>query len=412
VRLNGWVFQQIIGHDELNWLQNLWGKMYDWLKLSRTRQWSDVYEGLQNTDKIGDTFQISDETGPFVRGTSVFAVPGTAATGGFCFDICTDGEFFFYRSGSPNPVSLVAANPRDGSEQWEFVIGTGAASALDADGRFVYYVNNNVAVQGLQVHDRTTGAFVRAGGVEYAMTQVRANGVAAAAINPASAANKVIRYTNLGAAVTEASTTTGNTSNAAVALDADQIYVGGVRGAGSDVYALGTGTLLVAWNINLPTVAPPTINAIVTDGNVVYVATDAAAHTGYGTTNLWALDRITGGLLWFADVGSGANVSHLAIDHRYLYCVTSANDLYIYWLRGQNPFTANLGIPIYAVTTGGWGSCAADGVSLVASDAASGGLNVRRAWFRTDDQLFRRANPASSARFPFFTLALPVGEGF
>lgn len=410
VRLNGWAFEQIPGHDEFNWLQHLWGEMFDWLKVSRVRQWADVFEGLQNTTEIGDLFQVSDKTGPLARGTSIFTAPGTAATGGPCLDLCTDGEQFYYRSGSPNPVSLIAAKPSNGTELWEYVIGTGYASALHADGRYVYYANANVGVPGLQVHDRTTGAFVRTGGAEYAMTQIRANGTQVVGINPNSAANRVVRYSTLGGPLVENTVLTGNTSNAAVAVDADQIYVGGVRGAGNDIYALTTG-LVTAWSINLPTVAAPTINAITTDGNVVYVGTDSAAHTGFGVTNLWALERITGQLLWFADVGAGANISHLAVDHHYLYCVTSVSNLYVHWLRHNNPFTANLGLPIYQQLNNAWGSCAADGVSLVASDSAAGGVNLRRSWFRTDDQLFRRANPESAIRYPFHTLAVPAGEG-
>ncbi len=384
--------------------------MIDWLKVSRTRQWSDVYEGIQNTNKVGDTFQISDELGPLVRGYSIFNIAGTAATGGPCLDVCTDGEQFYYYSGSPTAVSLIAAAPASGAEAWEYTIGTGYATALDADGRYVYYANGNAGVPGLQVHDRTTGAFVRTGGAEYAMTQIRANGTTVAGVNPNSAANRVVRYSTLGGPIVEASVLTGNTSNAAVAIDADQIYVGGVRGGGNDVYALDGG-LLTAWSTLLPG-GPWVISAIVTDGNVVYVGTASAAHPGYTATNLWALERISGQVLWFADVGAGADISHLALDHRYLYCVTSADDLYVHWLRSANLYTPNLGLPIYQDTTSGWGPIATDGVSLVGSDAAGGGTNVRRSWFRTDDQLYRRANPASAVRYPFHTLAVPVGERY
>jgi hypothetical protein len=406
-RADGFPNKGVPPSQEENWRYKLYGDVYLWLDQLVAREWADVREGLQNTAAIGDLFKVyGTASGPVTRGTSIFNVTGTAATGGSCVDICTDGEQFYYYSGSPNFVSIIAGNPLDGAELWEYPITTGAARALHCDGLYIYYVNNNAGVPGLQVHNRTTGAFVRTGGIEYNMTQIRANGQIVAGINPAGNPNRVVRYTGLATTVTEATVTSGNTSNLAVAVDADQIYVGGSRGAGADIYAY-TNALGSVWNTTLPTVAPPTINAIAADGNVVYVATNSQTYTGFGLINLWALDRLTGSILWFANAGnSNKSLWYLAVDHRYLYCADTSGNLYVLWLRQMsNPGFAAW---IYQDTITTWTSLACDGVSVF----SGGATNVRRSLFITETQNFQRANPANANRYPFHTLAVPRGEGF
>jgi hypothetical protein len=137
------------------------------------------------------------------------------------------------------------------------------------------------------------------------------------------------------------------------------------------------------------------------------VATNSQTYTGFRLINLWALDRLTGSILRFANAGSSnKSLSYLAVDHRYLYCTDTSGNLYVLWLRQMsNPGFAAW---IYQDIITTWADLACDGVSVF----SGGATNVRRSLFITETQNFQRANPENANRYPFHTLAVPRGEGF
>ena len=401
VRASGWADDQIPGHDEFNWLQNLWGAFLVWLRAFAPREWSDVWEGLTETSTTGDVFRVyGDADGPPARDTSIFSVTNPATGTGLVRQTRTDGQWLFYFGGTGDAYML-AISPRDGAKKWEYPIPTGAATAIDADGQYVYYSNDNSGVLGLRVHDRTSGAFIRAGGSDYDHAQLRGNGVYVCGVSPFGASGRIDFYTGLGASVTEVFVDIASIGLQALAVDADKVYVGGLSSGAADVIAYTlSGSPANTWSANLPTTTTLPVNAIETDGNVVYVATDRGTLTAGGSANLFALSPVDGSVVWTADIGgSGVDLRKLAVDHRYIYCIDDSAEIYVCWLRAP---AASL---IYQ-DAGPWGDVCCDGVSL---SGAAGGVSaiIKRAWFLNDMQEFRRANPANPNRQPFYNLAVP-----
>jgi hypothetical protein len=411
-RADGFPTNAIPPSVEENWRYNLNGLLFEWLDALIGREWSDVWEGILNTTTQGDQFKVyHSTTGLRPRGLSVFNVASPATGGGVVNQVATDGEFCYFFGGTGN-VYINRVDPAAGGQEQEHTIPTGAATALDADGAYVYYSNNNAAVPGLRVHDRLTLAQVRVGGAEYACDEVRSNGSWCVGISPNSGANKLVFYTGLGTAVTENTVTTAAATLHGLAIDGSQVYVGDNL---DTIYAYTlSGTPSNVWTTTLPLSVPVTVRSIACDGNVVYVATDRSSLTGAappsaspsGSASVFALDRHTGEVLWSRDLAVGEDCYNLAVDQGYLYCASSGSKLFVYWLRAPEPSRVYEG--------SGWGWMACDGVSIVGTSAAglTGGSNIKRAWFhRRGTQTYMRVLGNDSQRAPFYTLALPINDG-
>lgn len=414
VRATGWAYEQIPGYDEFNWIQNILGDMADWLRKLIGREWSDVAEGILNTATQSDQFKVyHSTTGLRPRGLAVFDVASPATGGGVVNQPATDGQLIFFFGGTGDAY-INSVDPSAGGQEQEYAIPTGAASALDADGAYVYYHNTNAAVPGLQVHDRVTLALVRTGGAQYACSELRSNGAWCCGIKPFGGANRIAFYTGLGTTVTENVITTAAATLFGLAIDGDQVYAGDNLGS---VYCYTlAGTPVNQWTTALPITVAVQVRAIAADGHVVYVVTDRTTLSGAappsqspsGSASIFALDRITGEVLWTRDLGAGNDCYNVAVDQRYLYCVDSSDEIYVYWLRAPEP-------SLVYQDVGPWGWIACDGVSIAGTNAAGlgGGTNIKRAWFQSKGtQAFMRVLGNDSKRQPFFNLAVPRGEGF
>jgi hypothetical protein len=411
-RATGWVFEQIPGYDEFNWLQNLWGGLLDWLRQLAGREWADMWEGISNTSAQNDQFKVyHSTTGLRPRGQSIFNVTNPATGTGTVNQVATDGQYGYFFGGTGdayiNRIDLAA-----GGQEQEYAIPTGAASALDADGLYVYYTNSNSGVTGLRVHNRDTLAQVRVGGSEYDHGLIRSNGVWVVGISPNTGSGNMVFYTGLETTVTENKIVTAAAALSGLAIDETQVYSGDVLG---NVYAYTlAGTPVNSWTTALPSTTAASVNCLAADGNVVYVGTievilsasAPASQSPNGNAVLWALDRTTGAPLWSRDFPSTNSVCvSLAVDQGYLYCYDSQDDtLNVFDIRSPEPSL------FHKEENWGTGGLAADGVSILGSDDTD--AKIRRSWFlRRGTQSFMRVNGNDPTRQPFHTLALPKNDG-
>ena len=391
---------EIITANDQNWLHGLTMQMLTWFKQFVPREWEDVAEGLAEATTVRDLFRVVPPLAAMrARLASAYTVAGSAATGGFPTFICTDGEQIYYIAGAGN-VSLIAADPTDGSEIWE----SGAVTqflAICADGLFVY-ASGAVADVGLRKINRTTGAAAgNVNGDGHSYRLVRANGFFAAMIAPTGLLGTLNLFTV--ATPTYEANDSPTTNLNALGMDADQCYVGGTRNTGNDVWAyqMTVGALVPVWSVALDANDPSPINSIVADGDHVYVVTDAFAVAAGGNKNLFCLSRYDGELLWSLNVkGAAVDLDVVGVDDRYLYVIDEFHTLIQICLR--SPTAA----PIKEATDCA-DAIACDGVSVFCSDNATA-ANFRRVWAGGPTKTFMRSAPADPTRRPWPNLAIPA----
>lgn len=396
-RAAGWAPNEIPDNDEFNFLQKMWGEEFVWLASFATREWTTLPEGIAATSHR-DLFRVVPVAiGMYSRLQQVFNVACSAATGGNPISICTDGEQIYYIGGTI-AQSLIAADPNDGSEIWETSPLTQHAS-LCCDGYYVYACSTSSGETGLYKINRDTGYSVSSGGTEYNCQSIITNGYYAAGIRPASSTSKLVFWTvGAGAASpTETGTVTITPLNG-LAIDADQVYVGGTR-ATYDVWAYDLATRANQWQITLPTSTAPTVAAITADGNFVYVATDQVALTAGGNASMFCLERISGNLLWTMDLNDLVDV---AVDDRYLYAITTSDDLAMIDIHHAAPGIVAVLADVDSVVC--------DGVSVICHDATTT-TNLQRNFSVGASKLFMRSLGDDINRRPFYTLAVPVNGG-
>jgi outer membrane protein assembly factor BamB len=392
---------ETITADEQNWLHGLSGQMMEYFLDYLVREWNQIAQGIAATSYT-DLFRVFPPVGSvmYIRLAQVFSFTGTAATGGNVTSVCGDGEQVYYISGSTSQ-SLIAANPNGGTEIWEASPIAGH-TAICTDGLNVYAMSPfSPAELGLHVVNRTTGALINSGGVEYACQQLRANGVYCVGIAPNSGAGKVVFYTV--ATPTETGTVTPTTQLNGVAIDHDQCYVGGVRST-YDVWAYTLSTRANAWQVTLDTNAP-TVNAICADGDFVYVCTDDFVTALPGTPNrcLFCLDRLNGTILWSMDLG--ADLDACAVDDDYLYVTTAGGVAYAIRLR-SGMAVGSVGVVATQTNVAAAGGLYVDGMSLYCQDGAAA-TKLRRLATAQKTKDFMRVNGQDPARRPFYNLAIP-----
>lgn len=385
---------EVIPAEDHNFLWRVGMEMISWLRDGATRQWQALSEAI--TEKGGSPFSVIRVVPPlgsppimYARLVQLYNVVGTATSGGAVLQLITDGEQLYYQ----NNAEIVAADPLTGAEVWEVSPGT-SIDSIASDGANVYYTGD-VAQPGLRKISRVTGAPVASGGAEYACSRLVSNGVFAVGINGnVGGANSMVFWTV--ATPTETGTVTPGGAITALAIDADQAYVGGTRNAGNDVFARTLATRASAWAVPLDTNDPSPVNAIAADGDFVYVGCDSFAIAAGGNRSLFCLERVSGAVLWSMDL---VNIDVLAVDDRYLYAVNSAGLLYMIRLRGA--------VPSVVATLADVNSVACDGVSVVCGDFTTP-VNFQRNMAGGASKEFMIAHGNDPNRRPFFNLAVPV----
>ncbi len=398
---------EIVTANDQNWLHGLTMLMLTWIKSFIPREWTELSEGIAAANLIASRtlFRVvSPSSGIRSRLVTMWTTTSVATGTGDPKAISNDGEQAYYVAGTGNRY-VVAVSPVDGSLIWEInPHGAADVTALTADGRYVYYVLS-ATVTGLQRVDRD-GTNLTVAGVTLNHNKLRANGGWVAGISGSTGAGDadIWRLSDMTLVATKA---TGSAGLTGLAIDEDNIYVGGVRNT-SDVWAYTTVSGGAVWAVQLDANAL-TINDMCSDGDFVYVATNTAAIAAGGNRALFCLDRVSGLVLWSMDIG--VSVTHCAVDDEYIYALdNAANNLYMI-RKGQ---TGQAGIPGVVKVKGSVAVAAndvltVDGVSIYGrpSGAATDLIRISNGGI---SKTFMLAAGIDIRRRPFYTLALPVGS--
>jgi hypothetical protein len=390
---------EIIPAETHNFLWRLGMEMISWLRDYQIREWADVHEGVGGAT-YPEMFRVISGTSPPMPTmlAQIFSASSSAATGGSPAYICLDGEQIYYLSGSSLEV-LIAASPADGSEIWEAAHGfTTFPFGLCADGNYLYATGDS-SNPGLTKINRSTGAVVSSGGTSYNPFPgaVATNGVyAVAGRNQASNGNLVFYLVNTGTtAPTETGVASPGNAILAVALDYDAAYCGGTRST-YDVWSYSLSTRANNWQVTLPTSTAPQVEAIVADGDSVYVGTDNVALSAGGAASIFCLERVSGALRWTRDLN---DIVDLAVDDEYLYAINTSDEMYVIHLRSSVATVVSLLTDVDTVV--------ADGISVVCNDATTA-TDFQRNRTAVKNKLFQRADGADPNRKPAHLLAVPV----
>lgn len=403
-RAAGWAPNEVPDNDEFNFLQKMWGEELVWLLGYLAREWADIEEAGPTDMAVGELLAVvPPAAGANARGSAVFSGVTSGATGGGnIYHLCTDGEYGYYVSGGGGAAQtrIVKFDMSDGSltEQVETYAGN-AISALAVDGAAVFTMGANAADPGLERWARADldGPQVSAG-TEYACTRLVCNGYYAAGIAPNSGAGKVVVYSDINGTLAEDGTYDTASNMAAVAIDAENVYIGGTRST-YDVWAVVLSTRAHTWRTTLPTSSAPTISGIAVDGDRVYVCSDRVALTAGGNANLHCLDRMSGAVLWSADIGSTSDLVGLSLDDKYLY--TSDGTTTFQVDKGNPPAVVQ-----HMAAVGSVYENVADGVSLLAVDSPISSFS--RYWTQPRGRkLFVRAVGTDRWRAPFHHIVVP-----
>jgi len=401
LRADGWPVDAVPGSDEFNFIQRVLGQsLEEWLALFVPREWATLAEGIGETAAISQLFRVfAPVAGILARGAQIFSVAGTATGNTDVKQPRTDGEQIYYFGGTSDG-RIVAANPETGAELWE--VGTPSnTSAIEVDGLNGYFVTNNAGNVGIRKFALSTG-FIDgvSAGAEYAYTLLRSNGEFLIGIRPNSGVGVVGFYSNLGGLIAEDGTVdTTSAGLLGACVDAEWGYVGGAQSATKEIWCYKLSTRALVWDLHLPTVAPATVAALATDGDTLYAVTDQQTLTAGGTASLYAIDRLSGNILWTADPFGAAPLTAVVVDDRYLYVSDNTPTTLAYRLRDAGP------TPPPAFGVAAFQPAACDGASVIGNGSST---LLERHTVGGATKTYMRAGGDDPNRRPFFNLAVPV----
>ena len=400
---DGWPVDALVPSTELNWQ---WAKRYDfinWLQQVAIREFSTLEEAIAATS-VPDTFRVhAPEAGNEARAATAFNRSGSGS--GSVIDLVADGERIYYAQAG----EVYAANPADGTDHGDWSTNpydpalAGNVTALACDGRYLYicYIYNATA-SWHEVHTVNLATGVGLASTDQIGTSdyiaARANGAYFVALS----SSKIIVY-SVGAVgvLTYQGTSDHGAALAAVAIDDMYAYIGGTQGTGSfDVRRVKLSDQVASWSIALPTTSAPSINAIWTDGDLIYVATDLVTTTaawGSVSASIFALNKLTGATVW-VNSSLATDIDWLAGDDRWLYATTAPAGYDCYALDKWT------GIPVWLAPD--TVALIADGISVIGHD---GSTEFRRVWRGAPTRIYQRADGEDVNRRPFFNLAIPMG---
>ncbi len=399
LRAAGWAPNAIPASDEFNYIQTMLGDNALWIEEFAPREWTELSEGIAAAVSR-QLFRVVPLSGTMSgRLDQIFSTVGTAATGGNVAHICTDGLRVFYISGNLAEY-IIGASPVDLTEEWEnHPAGGSTIAALTCDGRFVYYTSD-AAIAGLWTVN-PDGSSPLNGGATHSHSAIRANGGHCAGINGNTGVGDIdIWVSNPISLVATKATGSGGAGLSGIAVDDVNVYAGGIRNGGVDIWAYTLASGGAVWAVALDGNDPSPVNAICADGDYIYACTNGFAIAAGGNRNLFCLDRVSGAVLWSKNIST--DLIDCAVDADYLYVVDAGNVLYMVRLRAAEPGVVvqrtNVSSAVESLTS--------DGISVFCRDAGAT-TNVRRLAIGGPTKAFMRVSGQDTRRRPSPMLAVP-----
>lgn len=411
---DGWAVNALVPSTELNWV---WAKRYElglWLGYNAIREFAAIHEAIQEvglgTMSVPDVFRVhAPAAGLNARGAQLLHAQGDAGAVNVV-DIVTDGLAIAYAQGGSvygwDPVT--GTQPADWNNPYTQSPGAGNVVAMAADGRYFYVFFAYSATAGyheihtLDSEDGSSLSSTDQTGTTDAIA-AKANGAYLAYL--LSGNNNLIVYSVGGSGVVSYGGVYNHGANLyGLAVDDLYAYIGGAQGTGSyDVRSVKLSDRSLQWSVALPTTAAPTVNAIWTDGDLIYVGINSATATaawGSGTINVVALNKVDGSVVWVGNVAN--NCTRLCGDDRWLYASNSAATPVTYALDKWT------GQRVWILSATGFEAYEADGIGVVGTDGAT---YVRRLARGDGSRFFQLVSGDDINRRPFFNLAIPVAQG-
>jgi hypothetical protein len=389
---DGWANTQLHPYDEENWLNRAMSRILKWMGEAYIREFSTLAEAIPfiNAPRC---FRVHPPAPMNARLSEVIDEQGVGGAVPVTH-VVTDGFYIFYSQGD----TVRAALPYDiAPGQWNYQpVASSNILDLACDGFRVYaLIGYQAAADEIYLLNPTTGAKVV--GISLLTTNCTAlavNGVWLVVLNT----NTAYFYDTLGGTPVQQGTSGHGAAINAVALDATKAYIGGAQGTGpKDVRGITLSTQTEAWSALLPTVGTPTINAIATDGEYVYVGTNFVSITG-GNAQLFCLRAWDGSHVWTMDDQS-CDIDHLSVDDRFIYATYDTTTDIVFMIDKRNGQIVD--------TYSGMSGRDCDGVSVCGAN----GNNVMRRWRGCKTKTFMRADVNDPNRRPFHKYAVPINNG-
>lgn len=394
----GWVLNQEPPSNWVNWFWRLAARAIVWMTAGHVRAFTDLESatgqiGDPSTPLVeGEVFRVDYRTGIQAPLSEAWGQAGAALT---ATRIVSDGEWVYYAQGQ----TLYRASRTDGVVATSRDLGA-AINDISTDGGVVCATTDNQAGTELFCVDRLTLA-------DSAGFPLAATG------NGGSTASNGFRvcYSDASTFVQIINESTGLTIaspnySAAVydlCVDYERLYVtGDDAGAGVQLKAFALSNGALAWQSTLE-VTPSgnaVMNAIVADGERIYVGGTATAVGGGVFWSLAALSREDGSRVWRVDTG-GNDVEAIAVDEQYVWAVDNNETLW--------QFTRDMGtlVKTYAHGANLLGvDTDADAVFL-SGDTGTGGNRLRRLHRGNPSKAYVIADGFDPNRRPFHKLAIP-----
>lgn len=408
-RADGWAFEEQWPHQEANWQLKLHGDLWLWLYDFLPREWLDLKQGIDGHVTPQRFVVTRPASGNLWRGFTIFSEV-TQSTFAPKW-VVTDGRRIYYIDANVavEGQNVVAMDPEDGAQLWTQAKVTTELVGLAADGARVY--TSEDGQNGVDVRNPSTGAISAHGGTQGELRFLATNGE-----HLIGEFNQFIYFLDTLAGTP---VETGSVDYGApvfdTTIDAFRAYVTGDQAAASGLFrSYNLFSRLLQWSVDPPTTAQPDGRALATDGDYIYAGTTNATLSAGGDVNLFVMDVHTGRIVGQYEIGTNSDdVVKLAVDDKFLYVTTentsggAHRELHVIDLRSPLAVTPPRTVTLVQ-TTEDREAWAADGVGVVMVDLIPADPEIRRDLMHPKPREFQRVEGDDPGRMPFFNSAIPI----
>jgi len=406
-RADGYAYKEKVPHDELNWEMKLWGELLEWLRDFCPREWRELKDGIDNSTAPQRFVATRPDAGNLYRQYPIInqVTQSTYAP----ITVKTDGRRIYYidANAAVEGQNVVAMDPEDGSQLWSVAKGYTQIVGLTCDGDRVY--KSEQGANGVQVLNPATGAAIGAGGTQGELRNMTTNGW----FLIGTYSQSLYFLNNLTGTIAETGSVSYGAGINATAIDNARAYIGG-DAASNVLRAYDLLTRNLVWQTDPPTTSVPSVLALACDNLYLYVGIERTALTAGGFCNLLVYDRLRGNLIQAIDLDAAEYIFHLAVDQRFLYASAYYSTPAVH--QELHTLDKHMGLHTattpYSLTNRSTAHdrlvYACDGVSVIMVDLAPADPEIRRELMHPAPVMFQRCLATDYNREPFYNCAIPL----